>query len=188
MSSVSAHAVAAQLRQRIPDIGTMKVHKLLYYCQGWHAAHFGDPLFTESVMAWEMGPVVGELWYQERNSDESVESGDGELDEGQLNTIGYVVSHYGSLSGNELQRLTHTEEPWMVANRIRVEQGEPSVKIPFDALCTFFSEVDADEEEERLWPDPASVAAWRSHVNPIPPGNADVDSLDEVRARLHADA
>ncbi len=38
MTALSAHDVAAQVRQRVPGVGTKKLHKLLYYCQGHHMA------------------------------------------------------------------------------------------------------------------------------------------------------
>ncbi|MDQ1633589.1 MAG: hypothetical protein QOJ32_398 [Frankiaceae bacterium] len=64
----SARDVAAELRQRLPDVGVKKLHKLLYYAQGHHLAALGRPLFSESISAWDMGPVVGEFWWQEQNS------------------------------------------------------------------------------------------------------------------------
>jgi uncharacterized phage-associated protein len=63
---VAARAVASVLRERLPGVGTKKLHKLLYYCQGHHLATFGKPLFGESISAWDMGPVVGSLWKQEK--------------------------------------------------------------------------------------------------------------------------
>jgi uncharacterized phage-associated protein len=113
---VSAHDVAAALRARIPALPTKKLHKLLYYCQGHHLAAFDEPLFREMISAWDMGPVVGELWFQER---EGVSVGVSELDEAQLNTVGYVVSRYGKLTGKDLENLTHSETPWQTADAIR---------------------------------------------------------------------
>src|SRR5262249_9440233 len=63
---VSAHDVARELRQRLPHAGDVKIHKLLYYCQGWHLARYGDPLFNEPVEAWANGPVVADLWRDEK--------------------------------------------------------------------------------------------------------------------------
>lgn len=58
MSPVSAHEVAAELRRLLPGVPAKKLRKLLYYCQGHHLAHVEEPLFTEPVMAWDMGPVL----------------------------------------------------------------------------------------------------------------------------------
>ena len=45
--TASAGAVAAALRERLPNIPAVKLQKLLYYCQGHHLAHFGEPLFSD---------------------------------------------------------------------------------------------------------------------------------------------
>jgi uncharacterized phage-associated protein len=124
--STSAYRVAAELRTRVPGIGVKKLHKLLYYCQGHHLGTFGRPLFPESISAWDMGPVVGTLWHAEK--ERSVEPGPPISDEAILNTIGHVVSRYGNLTGNDLERLTHAEDPWRDADQNRAARA--SVRIP----------------------------------------------------------
>lgn len=62
----SAHDVAAEIRRRMPDVGAVKLHKLLYYCQGHHLTQVGRPLLAESLSAWDTGPVVGRLWHEEK--------------------------------------------------------------------------------------------------------------------------
>ena len=68
MNDIAGHAdplpaatVAAALRARLtPAPGDVKLHKLLYYAQGWHLARTGRPLFPEAVEAWTDGPVVAD--------------------------------------------------------------------------------------------------------------------------------
>ena len=43
-----------------------------------------------------MGPVVGTLWYSEKQGD--VSRVHREMNEAQLNTVGYVLSRYGALT------------------------------------------------------------------------------------------
>lgn len=111
MSTVTAHDVAAELRRRVRGLGVKKLHKLLYYCQGHHLAATGDTLFAETLSAWDMGPVVGRLWYEQRQGADPPALTEAPLDEAGLNTVGYVVARYGGLSGSELERLTHGELP-----------------------------------------------------------------------------
>src|SRR5437773_7443863 len=108
--ALSAHDVAAALRERLPGLPTKKLHKLLYYCQGHHLAAFGEPLFFEAICAYDMGPVVVTVWKDEQHGD--VPPDRARLSEAQLNTVGYVVSRYGALTGRELEILTHGETPW----------------------------------------------------------------------------
>jgi len=178
---VSAHEVAAELRDRLPGLGAKKQHKLLYYCQGHHLATFGEPLFAETISAWDMGPVVGALWHQEKAGD--VPGAVSSMTEAQLNTIGYVVSRYGGLSGSDLQRLTHSELPWQQANAGRT-QGT-SARIPVDSLREYFASANDDESDETIpLPDAQAVATWLSEVPPKPPTEIHVDSLDDLRARF----
>jgi uncharacterized phage-associated protein len=63
--TISAHDVAAILRAQLPGLPTLKLHKLLYYAQAHHLAATGEPMFAESVTAWDKGPVVVPLWEAE---------------------------------------------------------------------------------------------------------------------------
>jgi uncharacterized phage-associated protein len=109
-SAVSAHDVARELRRRLPGLGDVKTHKLLYYAQGWHLAWTGVPLFEEEIEAWALGPVVSTLWADEKHQ-RGVPVAT-ELSGQALATIEYVVGRYGRFSGKELIRKTHLEDPW----------------------------------------------------------------------------
>ena len=178
MTTASAHDIAAELRKRLPGLGVNKQHELLYYCQGHHLATFGEPLYSETVSAWDMGPVVGQLWRQEKDAGPRANPAS-PLTEAQLNTIGYVVSRYGALSGADLERLTHSETPWQDADRHRAPGS--SAKIELLSLQAFFSQ-DKDEEDAALLPDTEVLVDWLSTVK-LPVTEAPVDSIDGLLAR-----
>jgi uncharacterized phage-associated protein len=186
--TLSAHDVAAALRERLPGLPTKKLHKLLYYCQGHHLATFGKPLFRDTISAWDMGPVVGTLWYQEREGQPPTVCG--EVTEAELNTIGYVVSRYGALTGRDLEHLTHSEDPWRWADRSR-RPGQ-SARIELDWIKDYFvaSSV-AEYEEDDVLLDSAAVKHWlsgaeeRSDEPALPDSPAQIQArLTELRARL----
>lgn len=152
-----------------------KLHKLLYYCQGHHLATFGLPLFDESISAWDMGPVVGTLWYSEKVS---TSPGSPITDEAMLNTVGYVVSRYGNLTGGDLERLTHAEDPWRDANRNRPERG--SVRMTNEDIQRFFRSSAAGPEDAGL--DAVELAAWLRRASPDQPTRS-VDTVESIRAR-----
>lgn len=179
--SVSAHDVAAALRERLPGLPTKKLHKLLYYCQGHHLAAFGEPLFRETISAWDMGPVVGELWHAEKEGAEQA-APRAVLDEAALNTVGYVVSRYGRLSGNDLERLTHTETPWRLADSTRGAGN--SAKIKAEWMQDYFATAyDADEEPVGY---ASEVADWLRGAEERLSAPAAPDDVNELRARLGA--
>lgn len=184
--AVSAHVIAAELRRRLPGLGTKKQHKLLYYCQGHHVATFGESLFRESISAWDMGPVVGQLWYEERSGQVPMDVET--LDEAQLNTIGYVVSRYGALSGADLEHLTHSENPWREADRSR-RPGE-SVKMAPELIGAYFRSADKDEgDAETPPPDSHVVSTWLESVDPRHAAQERPrDSIESLRRHLTAGA
>jgi uncharacterized phage-associated protein len=183
MAVYSAHDVAFELRRRLPGVPVKKLHKLLYYCQGWHAGTFGEPLFTESISAWDMGPVVGQLWYAEKQHG-TRQAAEQRLDEAALNTIGFVVSRYGALSGAELERLTHSEPPWLEADQRRAPRG--SQRIELDSLQRFFCAEAGEEDALEPEFDGEAVAGWLAEARNGPPaGHFQVDDPAFLRALLN---
>jgi uncharacterized phage-associated protein len=174
--SVSACDVAAVLRERLRGLPVKKLHKLLYYCQGHHLAATGEPLFRETISAWDMGPVVGTLWHEEREGGTRPIA---QLSESQLNTVGYVVSRYGGLSGRDLEVLTHGESPWQRADEHR-SPGTSSRIEPSWMLEHFRGATAPDEDEVQL--DSAEVTAWLAQARPR--DDLAPDSRAAILARL----
>lgn len=140
MAEVSAHDVARELRRRLRGAGDVKIHKLLYYCQGWHAAWTGQPLFTERIEAWVNGPVVAELWRDEKH--DRPRPSPQKISEKGLETIDFVVGRYGQFTGKTLIRATHLEDPWRDASEIEDSWATRDPEITVDALRAWFSSND----------------------------------------------
>ncbi|HKS99067.1 MAG TPA: type II toxin-antitoxin system antitoxin SocA domain-containing protein [Rugosimonospora sp.] len=175
--AASARDVAAVLRRRLPGLGTVKLHKLLYYCQGHHLAAFDRPLFRETISAWDMGPVVGTLWKEEKQ-DHTPEPEP--LDEAALNTIGYVISRYGGLSGKDLENLTHSEAPWQEADRERSPGGRATIRTAW--IRDYFRADGAPAAGEDAVPlDREAVRAWLARAPRR--AAATPDSREEIMAR-----
>lgn len=164
----------------------MKLQKLLYYAQGHHLATFNQPLFHDAIHAWDMGPVVPSVWKEEREGSDPWPAGTvaPKLGEAELNTIGYVLSRYGNLSGKDLENLSHSEDPWRDANARRLPGG--SVCIEQEAIREFFAAAEdaGDDDGIRLDSD---------EVRDILAGSEErlkmmlrEDNLDELRAMLAA--
>jgi uncharacterized phage-associated protein len=184
--TVSARDVASVLRGRLPGLPTKKLHKLLYYCQGHHLAAVGVPLFNETISAWDMGPVVGQLWREEKDGAPEP-PGRADLDEAELNTIGYVVSRYGALTGRDLEVLSHGEPPWHFADQAR-RPGD-TARITLDSMREYFSTAGApgDVEDEPAL-DSEAVTLWLRGAAERRQTPGQPDDLDELRARLDRSA
>lgn len=130
----------------------LRLHKLLYYCQGWHLAWYGRPLFTERIEAWRYGPVVPDVyahpWGQGREVITDVPATD-ELSAAERGSVEQVWREYGRYSAHGLRDMTHLERPWMAhftpddANRCEAE-------IPSGELLAYFGERLTTETGERV--------------------------------------
>lgn len=177
---MSAHDIAAELRTRLPGLPVKKLHKLLYYCQGHHLATFDRPLFGEQIAAWDMGPVVASLWRDENRSHDIPPRRP--LGEAELNTIGYVISRYGNLTGTDLEHLTHSEAPWQLANSSR-RPGE-SVTIRQDWIKDFFRTDGAPrQQDDEPVLDTVHVRAWLAEAV-LDERATHFDKVEALRARL----
>jgi uncharacterized phage-associated protein len=172
--------VAAALRERLPGLPAKKLHKLLYYCQGHHLATFDEPLFDETISAWDMGPVVGMLWYQEKHG--APPASCHQLTEAHLNTVGYVVSRYGALTGRDLEVLTHSEGPWQRADRAR--QPGTSSRIAPEWIRDYFKANGSKDDEDEVLLDSTVVTEWLSGAEARRADDLQPDNIVDLQARL----
>jgi uncharacterized phage-associated protein len=177
--TVSAHDVARVLREQLPGVGDKKVHKLLYLCQGMHLAMVGQPMFNESLHAYDMGPVVDRLWKDEKASRDVPPV---DLDEAALNTVAFVVSRYGALTGRDLELLSHAQEPWIVADQAR-QRGGSDVVTHKTMQLFFASDLTSREDDTEPWPSQAAIDEWLQDAQPPDLSAVEMDDLDRLRNR-----
>lgn len=98
-----------------------KLEKMCYYAQAWYLANYGTPLFNNRFEAWVHGPVSPDLYAKYKqwgwmpipkgiNIDMGVSPQERDI-------LDKVYDTYGGYDGDELERLTHMEEPWQKARR-----------------------------------------------------------------------
>lgn len=180
--TVTAADVAADLRREVWPVPTMKLHRLLYYCQGHHLSHLNKPLFGDTISAWDDGPVVDALWRAEHEGPAASPSG--QLTNGELNTIGYVASRYGRMNDLDLERLARAEGPWQMADRERA-RGRSAV-IELDWMRDYFRAAEDHHEPGEVWLSrekiaelTAGAAERRARFGPVGP-----DETPELLTRL----
>lgn len=125
--------VARYIIERKGPMTTMKLQKLVYYCQAWSLAWDGEPLFQEDFQAWANGPVSPELYHHHRgsfrvNTDFLEDKHFNDFTQDQIDTMEAVLRDYGDSSAMDLSNMTHQERPWKEA-RIGVPDGERSTKV-----------------------------------------------------------
>lgn len=98
-------------------ITPLKLQKLVYYCQGFHLAMFGEQLFPEKIEAWLHGPVVPDLYHHFKQAGNNIVEAPKSIDdtyfsEKQKDLLDEVLETYGQFSAWRLRNMTHEEAPW----------------------------------------------------------------------------
>src|SRR6266567_7157103 len=124
MADTTARRVAdlilhSAFEQKI-EITNLKLQKLLYYCQAWYLAIQDRPLFGERIEAWVHGPVVPPVFGSLKDYRWNPIPSPGDVEERDpvvLDHVHEVLEAYGDLSGQQLEALTHREDPWRSARK-----------------------------------------------------------------------
>ena len=140
----SALDVAQYILRRQGPMTTMKLQKLVYYCQVWSIVWDDDILFPETIQAWENGPVVRELWEATKGQFRVSEIAAGDasnVNEWQQTAIHLVMDFYGSKDAQWLSDLTHMEAPWAEA----YHQGK-NAEISLERISEYYSTLNPNEQ------------------------------------------
>jgi len=142
--------VANYFRSRVDyeagdNITPLKLQKLCYYAQAWHATwNNGDRLFEEEFEHWDHGPANYQLFDKYREYKwQAIDPSD--LDEfdpfdvfttQQLDSLGEVWAAYGDFSAKRLENLTHQEDPWL--------QTAQNETISVEMMVAYYSQLTED--------------------------------------------
>lgn len=121
-----------------------KVQKLCYYAQAWYCALYdGTPLFEDEIQAWVHGPVVPALYPVYADYKWSpipkVEYNGPTFDSKVLDVLEAVYHTYGVFSGEQLESLSHSEEPWINARGDRKPWETSTTPITCAAMREYYA-------------------------------------------------
>ncbi|NYZ24121.1 SocA family protein [Azospirillum sp. ROY-1-1-2] len=119
----------------------MQVLKLVYMSQGWMLGLYGRPLFSQSVEAWQYGPVIPDVYHALKGYGSSpvlatINCPQEHYDPQEIDIINQVVDIYKDWNGIELSNWTHQPgSPWHTTWHIN---GRNST-IPIDTIQAYFN-------------------------------------------------
>lgn len=122
VSKVAEYFLSKSIPGTECSITHLKLQKLVYYAQAYHLATLNKALFDDDIEAWVHGPVCRSLYleYSECGSREIFHVQKvkiGEIPAETRKILDTVWDVYGSLSGPQLEYLTHKEDPWKSARK-----------------------------------------------------------------------
>ena len=133
----SATDTAQYILEQFGPMTTMKLQKLIFYCQAWSMVWDDEIIFPDSIEAWENGPVVRELWDRTRGRykiDSIPNANPNTLSDAQKETVSKVLTFYGDKDAQWLSDLTHMEAPWDEA----FAQGK-NTEISLERMMEYYS-------------------------------------------------
>ena len=141
-NDISVYDVAAYIVKKTGQISTMKLQKMVYYCQAWSLVWDEKPMFKEKIEAWANGPVVRELFNQHKGFFiiDSIPLGNPDLlDKDSKETVDSIVEFYGKYSAQQLIEMAHSEKPWKDA-RVGLDESERGSKeISRESMQEYYS-------------------------------------------------
>lgn len=127
-------------------ITPLKLQKLVYYAQAWFLAFFQKPLFQEDFEAWQHGPVIPSLYLFYKDFGYNpippvAISSDNLLTIDEKYIIDGIWEVYGKYGAKFLEKLTHSESPWINARGILGENEKSKTVISKDVIIDYYSGV-----------------------------------------------
>lgn len=150
---VDSMLLAEYILERGGKMSHLKLQKILYYIQALHLAYFDQPIIEDEFQAWLHGPVSRRIYdqikgvsilYTEINYDVSTEGPrpsdllKEQLTEDQLDLVNEVIEEYGQLTSSQLERLTHSEDPWINARKGYGVAERCEEVIPKDSMRVYY--------------------------------------------------
>lgn len=101
-----------------------QIQKLTYYAYVWYMIKYNKSLLEEKPQAWIHGPVFASL-YGSMRSGKFFHHEKCEFDNNITELLNIVYKVYGKYTGNQLEHMTHLEDPWKKA-RVGLEKYDIS--------------------------------------------------------------
>ena len=129
-----------------------KLQKLLYYSYGWTLALLNDKvddlhfkLFEEKIEAWVHGPVIPSVYRTFKSRIwEDIPRRNGNTTEFPpevADILDQVWQVYGSYNGNQLENMTHKEDPWIQARGTLPPYEACDTPLSDEVMFKYFNQV-----------------------------------------------
>lgn len=144
--------VAEYVLEKIGETTTLKLQKLVYYCQAWSLAWDGDKLFDDDFEAWANGPVCKRLFDIHKGEftispDKLSDYKYDKFTEDQIETMDNVIGYYNKYTPQELSDLTHKERPWRESRRDCRPGDKCSNIIPKETMQDYYAGLEDNGQE-----------------------------------------
>lgn len=139
--NISKYIISKCYEERHP-VSNLKLQKMLYFLYGCYYSKFKKALFNDSFVAWKLGPVVLDVYfeYSKYISNPICEKHNIELNltNQEINYINKKIEELNSKTPRELVNESHNTSPW--ESTFDSGAGRGNI-IPARKIQRYFSEV-----------------------------------------------
>lgn len=151
---ITVYDVADYYLSKAGNLEHKKLQKLCYYAYSWSLVLLKKPMFDQKFEAWVHGPVCPALYHKYKNFGwmsipfAGTVSEEITKDSNSVDLLDTVYNTYAKFTGDELEELTHQEQPWIQA-RDFLEPHQPSnVTLDDTLIINFYTELYANGQNE----------------------------------------
>lgn len=150
LSKIDSTILADYILKNYGPMSHLKLQKLLFYCDAYHMAYFGEELVTDEFEAWVHGPVSRAVYDSLKDKsilysdlsfiDHGVNPDDEikKLTSDQQTMLNDVLGELSTWTGTQLEATTHRESPWIEARRGYGDGAKCSVHISKTTTLEFY--------------------------------------------------
>lgn len=130
-------------------LNLLKLQKLVFYAQAYRLAVDQKRLFDGKFQAWIHGPVSRELYDRFAGAklmysavgmgDRQKDFNPADLDQDEKDHIDWVLGHFAEYDGNQLEHMTHHEDPWVEARKGVHPAARCENEISEETMKSFYS-------------------------------------------------
>jgi len=144
----SVFDLAEAILEQTGEISTVKLQKLVYYCQVWNSVWEDKPIFNDQIEAWAFGPVVPNLYNKHRgqfsvkpNFFSQFGGNSNNLSKQEKENIAQVITHYSKYNSQQLSDMTHLEDPWRIARAGLPDGTACNNEISLNSIMEYYSKL-----------------------------------------------
>lgn len=151
LQKIDSIVLSDYILKHFGSMSHLKLQKLLFYCDAYHLAYFGEELVEDKFEAWVHGPVSREVYnslkdqsilysdisYSPSNTND-VDKEFEKLSSDQKAVLVDVLTELSAWTGPQLEAATHRETPWKKARKGYGPGDSCSVKISKSTTLEFY--------------------------------------------------
>lgn len=156
ISSSKIEQIANYIIVNLEEVTPLALQKLMSFSHGVNYSKNGTRLINEMSQAWAHGPVYPEIYnkyrkYGYKPIDDGVKSSHGcmlsKLSKEEIEVLDLVIKTFGLYSPKTLERISHTQDPWLEKRR-GFEINQPcQEEISEESIKEYYCKLGLNSEE-----------------------------------------